>query len=152
MNSASRAGKTFSKEDGTVSDMTTSGLGDLQPDPPARTLKRRFFDMMPEIDAALDRKVGWKKILAHLRNLGIDINPELASNYAAQYRRKNGSTRTRNWRARHSDASSRPAGSGELHGAPRTPVENSDKRSRETPPINAGLLGGKRLKSSPTAR
>lgn len=101
MKSAPHAGNTFNKEGKTVTDMKITGLSDLQPDPPAETLKRRFFALMPEIDAALDRGVGWKKILAHLVSIGLEVGPELASNYAAQYRREHGSPRARKRRAEH---------------------------------------------------
>lgn len=71
-----------------MSDPRTDSLARLAPRPTARSLKSEFFMMMPAIEAALGRDVSWKDILADLERNGFVISPSLASNYAAQYRRR----------------------------------------------------------------
>lgn len=71
-----------------MSDQRTDSLSRLAPRPAAQSLKSEFFAMMPAIEAALGRDVGWKDILADLERNGFAISPTLASNYAAQYRRR----------------------------------------------------------------
>lgn len=71
-----------------MSDPRTHSLAQLAPRPAAETLKSQFFKLMPAIEAALGRDVGWKDILADLERNGFQISPTLASNYAAQYRRR----------------------------------------------------------------
>lgn len=135
-----------------MTDTIGSGIDNLQPDPPAETLKRRFFAIMPQIDAALDRDVRWEKILAHLAAEGLEISPELAANYASQYRAEHGSTRTKKSHAEKRATSSQ---------APRLSAERrsdgdhlSDARAQTISGCSSNLLplNRKRLKSSPTAR
>lgn len=71
-----------------MSDPRTDSLNLLSPRSAAETLKSEFFRMMPTIEAALKREVPWKDILADLARTGLTISPTLASNYAAQYRRR----------------------------------------------------------------
>lgn len=71
-----------------MSDPRTDSLNQLSPRSVAETLKSEFFRMMPTIEAALKREVHWKDILADLARNGLTISPTLASNYAAQYRRR----------------------------------------------------------------
>ncbi len=71
-----------------MSDPRTDSLHLLSPRPVAATLKSEFFRVMPAIEDALRREVPWKDILADLARNGLTISPTLASNYAAQYRRR----------------------------------------------------------------
>ena len=91
-----------------MSDPRTDSLAQLAPRPAAETLKSQFFAMMPAIEAALGRDVGWKDILADLERNGLVITPTLASNYAAQYRRRHrpAGVTGRPGRPRKSDAAS----------------------------------------------
>ncbi len=72
-----------------MSDPRTVTLARLAHRPTALSLKSEFFKMMPAIEAALERDVHWRDILADLARNGFQISPELAANYAAQYRRRN---------------------------------------------------------------
>lgn len=91
-----------------MSDQRTDSLARLAPGPAAQSLKSEFFAMMPAIEAALGREVRWKAILAELERNGFTISPTLASNYAAQYRRRHRSAGEpgKPGRPRKSDSSS----------------------------------------------
>lgn len=71
-----------------MTDKRTVSLAGLQPKAGAKTLKSEFFATMPAIEAALKRDVSWKAILADLEANGLTIKPETATNYAAQFRRR----------------------------------------------------------------
>jgi len=71
-----------------LSNQRTDSLARLAPQAARQSLKSDFFAIMPAIEAALNRRVAWKAILADLEANGFAIKPELASNYAAQYRRR----------------------------------------------------------------
>ncbi|MCU4178619.1 hypothetical protein [Bosea sp. BH3] len=69
------------------------------------SIKQRFFEAMPDIELALDRKVPWASILAELESAGLRIEPEVASNYASQYRKRNG---TLKWTIRRNAENTQP--------------------------------------------
>lgn len=135
-----------------MTDIISSGLDDLQPDPPADTLKRRFFAHMPQIDAALDRGVRWEKILAHLAAKGLKISPELAASYASQYRAAHGSTRTKKSHAEKRAASSQAPRVSEERRSDGDRLDDARAQTSSGGSSNQLPLNRKRLKPSPTAR
>lgn len=100
-----------------MSDPRIDSLAQLAPRPVAASLKSEFFMMMPAIEAALEREVTWKDILADLARSGFHIKPELAANYAAQYRRRH----------RPADERGRP-------GRPRKAASDTPARASAPPP------------------
>lgn len=77
------------------------------------TLKQRFYDVMPDIENALARGVLWAAILAELRDAGLEIEPETASNYASQFRKRTG---TLKWTIRRNGGAQGGRGAGSDNG------------------------------------
>ena len=104
------------------------------------SIKQRFFEAMPDIERALDRKVPWASILAELESEGLHIEPEVASNYASQFRKQNG---TLKWTIRRNADGGQPLSD---HGI------QSRGSPLDTAPGNRRPLTGSRLKPGKTVR